>query len=59
MDNTWMTALALTILALGMFAVAWRSRVRAVRRWLTTLESYAEREIAQERRRRGLLRQRS
>jgi len=59
MDNTWMMTLALTILALmGMFTFAWRSRARAVRRLLAALESYADREIAQERRRKGLVRQR-
>jgi len=59
MDNTGMMTLALTILALmGMFTFAWRSRARAVRRLLAALESYADREIAQERRRKGLVRQR-
>jgi len=54
-----MMTLALTIIALmGMFTFAWRSRARAVRRLLAALESYADREIAQERRRKGLVRQR-
>jgi len=60
MDNTWMMTLALTILTLmGMFTFAWRSRARAVRRLLAALESYADREIAQERCRKGLVRQRT
>jgi len=41
------------------FAIAWLNRARAVRRWLTSLESYAEREIARESRRKALVRERT
>ena len=57
MENHWVVPLAVAALALmGMFAIAWRSRARAVTRWITALNSYAEREIAQERRRKALKR---
>jgi hypothetical protein len=51
MEHHLLVLLAASFACLGMFAVAWRFRVRAVRRLLTAFESFAKREIAQERRR--------
>ena len=60
MENQWVVPLAAAGIALlGMFALAWRSRARALARRLTALNSYAEREMAQERRKKALERARS
>jgi hypothetical protein len=57
MENHWVAPLAGAALALaGLFGIAWRFRARAVRRRLTALAAYAEREIARERRRRAVRR---
>ena len=37
-----------TVALVGMVGINWRIRVRAARRWLTAVESYADREIARE-----------
>jgi hypothetical protein len=60
MENQWGVPLAAAGIALiGMFAAAWRSRARALARRLTALNSYAEREMARERRRKALERAQS
>jgi hypothetical protein len=60
MESNWVVPLAVAALALmGTFSIAWRSRVRAVTRWHTALNAYADREIAQERRRKALKRVRT
>ena len=49
MDNYW---IALTVAAAALattFGLAWRFRIRTVRRWLRALDAYADRELAQER----------
>jgi hypothetical protein len=51
MENHLIVPLAGAGLALlAILAITWRSRVRAVTRWSTALNAYAEREIARERR---------
>jgi hypothetical protein len=60
MENHWVVPLAATGIALsGMLAIAWRLRARALARRLAALDSYAKREITQERRRKALKRARS
>jgi hypothetical protein len=60
MESYWIVPLAVTALSLStLFAVARHVRARAVRRWLASWESYADREIARELRRKALLRQRT
>jgi hypothetical protein len=55
MENHWVVPSAATGIALmGMFAIVWRSRARALARRLAALNSYAEREITQEQRRKAL-----
>jgi hypothetical protein len=55
MENPWVVPLTATGVALmGMFAIAWRSRARALARRLAALNSYAERELTRERRRKAL-----
>jgi hypothetical protein len=50
MENYWVAPVAVAVLALaGLFGIAERFRARAVKRWRTALEAYAEREIARER----------
>jgi hypothetical protein len=51
--------LAGSFVCLGMFAVVWGYRARAVRRLRTVLETYAEREIAHARRRKNRQRTRT
>jgi hypothetical protein len=60
MENHWVVPLAaIGIAVMGMFAIAWRSRARALARRLAALNSYAERQITQERRRKALLQAKS
>jgi len=55
MENHWVVPFAaIGIAVMGMFAIAWRSRARALARRFAALNSYAEREITQERRRKAL-----
>jgi hypothetical protein len=54
MENHWVVPLAATGIALmGMFAIAWRSRARALARRLAALNSYAEQQITREQRRKA------
>ena len=58
MENLWVAAVVLAAVALaGMGAMAVRFRGRSARQWRTSLDVYAEREIA--RRRREQTRQRA
>jgi hypothetical protein len=51
MESYWIGLVIAAALALtGMLGLAWRLRVRAAKRWLTALDAYADRQIAQERR---------
>jgi hypothetical protein len=60
MENHWVVPLAAIGSALvGMFAIAWRFRARALARRLAALNSYAERQISQERHRKALKRAKS
>ena len=60
MENYWVVALTVAAIGLiGMFGIAWRSRASALARRLTALNSYAEREMARERRRKALERAQS
>ena len=57
MENHWVVPVATTgSVLVGMFAIAWRSRARALARRLAALNSYAERQISQERHRKALRR---
>ena len=51
MENGWVASVAGAALAVAVaLGVARRFRARAVKRWLTAWDAYAEREIAQQRR---------
>jgi hypothetical protein len=55
MENDWIVPVTAVALALmGMLGIAWRYRVRAAKRWLSALDAYADREIAQQRRGKAL-----
>ena len=57
MENDWVVPVAVAALALaGLLGLAWRFRARAVRRWLTALDNYAERELARHRRNKAVKR---
>lgn len=57
MENYWVVTLAASVLA--MLGIAWQYRSRGVKRWRKALDAYAEREIAEQQRRKCLKRPRT
>jgi hypothetical protein len=50
----WAALVAAAVLALtSVLGIVWQSRVRGTKQWRAALEDYAEREIAQDRRRKA------
>ncbi len=50
MENFWVALAVAAMVLAGTFGIAWRFRVRAMKRWLTVLDTFADREIAREQR---------
>jgi hypothetical protein len=48
MDNYWIALMVAAAVLATTFGLAWRFRVRAVKRRLRALDAYADRELAQE-----------